>query len=185
MKEIPTIHIVSKQRAVEILSDERASHYQSLISIGWSGYDFDGIPENFSEFSGPKLRLNINDVLFVDMPGACTRADIEKLVEFVPQITGQLLVHCHAGLSRSPAAALIVVATMLGGRDCGLKTLEYFDKHLRGMPNALMIAHADHALGCVGDLYFSLLNSFYDKDYPELISLHEQTKPTRLGCGVQ
>ena len=62
---------------------------------------------------------------------------------------------------------------------------ELFDKHLRGMPNALMIAHADHALGCVGDLYFSLLNSFYDKDYPELISLHEQTKPTRLGCGVQ
>ncbi len=185
MKEIPTIHIVSQKRAVGILSDERSAYYQSLISIGWSGYEFDGIPKNFSSFSGPRLRLNINDVSFLGIPGACARGDIEKLVEFVPQITGQLLVHCHAGLSRSPAAALIVVTTMLGGRGGEQKALEYFHKRLRGMPNVLMMVYADHVFGCGGDLYFAFLKSFYDKDYPELIALHEQTKPPRLGCGVQ
>ena len=82
--------------------------------------------------------------------GGPVAADVEAIIAFGRALdlkTGILLVHCQAGVSRSSAAALVVLRTILGPG-----TEEPLVRHLRSgypecRPNALVLELADGILG--------------------------------------
>lgn len=96
------------------------------------------------------LRLSVNDVadaFMADMPPA--RHHVEQLLRFGRgwDAKAPMLVHCWAGISRSTAAAYILLCDRLGpGKE------EQIARHLRAVaphafPNPLLVSHADIVLG--------------------------------------
>ncbi|MEL6348071.1 MAG: hypothetical protein AAFV53_33495 [Myxococcota bacterium] len=87
------------------------------------------------------------------------------LIDFCEEIIeadGAALAHCEMGVSRSAAAALILLAVAMGpGRERAsvgmLETLEGGD---RARPNARIIALADEILGRDGDLLSAMLQVY-------------------------
>jgi predicted protein tyrosine phosphatase len=88
-----------------------------------------------------------------DGPDAPARHHIQTLVEFVRATPpdASILIHCLAGISRSPAAALIAMVLDAPGREHDAAL------HMRtiaphALPNRLMVALADDLLGRSGAL---------------------------------
>ena len=80
--------------------------------------------------------------------------EIVRIARFLDEHE-KLLVHCHAGQSRSPAAALIIVAARFP------QYLEFFAQHFRNeapwiKPNPRMIHIADEVLNLDGKLIKAL-----------------------------
>jgi len=88
-----------------------------------------------------------------------TEADVARILEFGRDTASSeplhLLVHCYAGVSRSTAAALILMAQASPGREAAL-----FDALIelrpRAWPNSRMVGLADDLLGCNGRLKAAL-----------------------------
>jgi len=95
---------------------------------------------------GPRTLLRFNDIV-EPRPGlvAPTAETIASILAL--RATSTLLIHCHAGVSRSTAAAYVLAcAVRPAGEEAALAA------HLRracpeATPNALMVALADEALG--------------------------------------
>jgi predicted protein tyrosine phosphatase len=99
------------------------------------------------------LRLGVNDVSEVeaaDMPPS--EHHVAQLIAFAREWAADapLLVHCWAGISRSTAAAYIVMCDRLGpGSETEIaQTLRLRAPH--AYPNSLMVSLADRALGREG-----------------------------------
>jgi predicted protein tyrosine phosphatase len=96
------------------------------------------------------LLIRFDDVV-AEYPGfeACTPQHISKMLEFGERVHGvpgsHVLIHCHAGVSRSTAAAAILMAQHAPGQEeaAFLKLLE-LRKH--GWPNTRMVEFADQLL---------------------------------------
>ncbi|HEY6983066.1 tyrosine phosphatase family protein [Reyranella sp.] len=96
------------------------------------------------------LLLRFDDVV-AEYPGfeACTPEHIRKVLEFGERAhaarDSHVLIHCHAGVSRSTAAAAILMAQHAPGEEeaAFLRLLE-LRKH--GWPNTRMIEFADRLL---------------------------------------
>lgn len=98
-------------------------------------------------------------------------ADIEKIIEFALRWNGNhkpILVHCVAGVSRSPAAGLILASVRQPNNEAK------FAWHLKQQapychPNRLMIELADYALLLGGKLIEAVANMGEpdDKGSPE------------------
>lgn len=94
--------------------------------------------------------IRFDDVV-AEYPGfeACTPAHIARMLEFGERVhaapASHVLVHCHAGVSRSTAAAAILMAQHAPGQEeaAFLKLLE-LRKH--GWPNTRMVEFADELL---------------------------------------
>ena len=134
--------------------------------------DFDPVP------SRQRLTLRFDDVIAVT-PGfvAPEPTHVESLLAFGRQLPGadpaHLLVHCHAGVSRSTAAmtALLVQAHP----DAGEADILAHVRSIRpqAWPNSRMIAFADRQLGRGGRLS-AALPSFYAgqlERYPHVADL--------------
>ena len=105
MKSLPKITIASYTNANKIISHG----FDSLISLGTSDLFA------YQDFAGPKLRLTFNDVdLPTDQYIVPSVEDILNIIDFVPNIKENCLIHCQAGKSRSSAAAYIVFCKLLG-----------------------------------------------------------------------
>ena len=79
---------------------------------------------------------------------------IKRALDFADKIEdGSLLVHCHAGISRSSAIALAVIAKRLGSgkEEEAIKTLEDINPNCR--PNNSMVEMTDELLERDGKLY--------------------------------
>jgi predicted protein tyrosine phosphatase len=85
------------------------THVLSILGPDWSD------PPEFADFAPhQRLVLRFHDVI---EPGpdqiAPTRADVERLLVFGREVSdtpdAHLLVHCHAGVSRSTAAAALIL----------------------------------------------------------------------------
>ena len=79
---------------------------------------------------------------------------IEKALAFADKIgDGALLIHCHAGISRSSALALAIIARNLGeGKEVeAVKTLQMINPDAR--PNKLLVWMTDEILGREMKLY--------------------------------
>jgi len=108
--------------------------------------------------SSDHLRVLVDDVDQPDVsPAAPAPAHIELLVEFLRASlpTESILIHCVAGVSRSPAAALIAMALAAPGHEREAARI------LRAQgpfvsPNRLLIRLADVALGRNGALVHAL-----------------------------
>lgn len=99
------------------------------------------------------LRLSIHDVTEASDGITCPEhSHISSLLGFTRSWdrSAPILIHCWAGISRSTAAAYILMCDLQAAADEHrlAKTLRFFAPHAQ--PNRLMIRHADFLLGRQG-----------------------------------
>ena len=89
--------------------------FQSLISINDPG---DSVPDFSYSHTGTLLPMFLYDIP-EDVPGfdAPTKQQVREIIEyaqneFFHRNSTRMLIHCHAGISRSSAAAIIVAKTV-------------------------------------------------------------------------
>jgi predicted protein tyrosine phosphatase len=119
-------------------------------------------PEAFRFYpSHERLTLRFDDVVGA-YPGfqAPGRDDVKKLLNFGESLQssgqdGHLLVHCHAGISRSTAATAILLAQHNPGRERDA-FLALLDMRPHAWPNTRMVDFADELLGRKGALLMAL-----------------------------
>lgn len=148
------IEVTSRLEAGDILSSpERCGEVIFLISIGAPD---DELPIGYHNFSS-KVRLLFGDTL--DAESGATEFDVRALIEIAQNLRsskGKVLIHCEAGTSRSPAAALILYACWLGpGREGEAMRLVLTQRPL-ATPNRRMVALADRLLKRGGRLLEAL-----------------------------
>ena len=142
------------------------SSLEEARTTDWSNYDGLITIEN-SRCSDP-LRISsipqtvlIFDDISVPIPDYIEPQShhIETALEFASQTTGRLLIHCHAGISRSTAICLSILAHRFGpGREReACKALMLISPLAR--PNALIIHLADEILGRDNVLFQTAWNS--------------------------
>jgi len=140
------------------LCSYQASAVTHVLSILDPGYPE---PEDFSGY-GPhrRLTLRFHDII-EPVPGQIVpRADhIEELLRFGQDLArdpsdplDHLLVHCHAGISRSTAAMGLILAQAHPERSADEIFAEVVALRPQAWPNSLMIALGDDLLGRGGRL---------------------------------
>lgn len=171
MTHLPEFTIVERNMVPHILKNRAyGSQVRWVISIGSPE---DKPPAGFADRSlASKLRLEFNDVTY-HRPWAGYQApqedDIRRLVAFGERAKdGRVLVHCAAGVSRSSAAALILLAMRhgMGNEMAAMEQLLADTKTATGLklrnhemitPNRRMVWLADQVLERGGALYEALL----------------------------
>jgi predicted protein tyrosine phosphatase len=143
--------VADRTEAGEILcSPRRCADFSYLVSIGGPSEREPAGVRNITN----RIRLVFEDSLS-EAGGGPSSEDIERLLRFARRVDlsqGKLLVHCQAGISRSSAAAMIVLATVLGsGREVeAVETVRRDHPHVN--PNRRMIELADGLLNAGGRL---------------------------------
>lgn len=117
----------------------------------------------FNDFSIPAADLHRRTAIEADLRRANpswrlpTMVDVAFVLSFGRRLRREgrrlrVLIHCHAGISRSPAAALALLADALGpGREAEAVETIYASIPCC-LPNSLMVRDADRLLGAGGRL---------------------------------
>jgi len=128
------------------------THVLSILDPCWPE------PEALSGFSiNRRLRLRFHDVI-ESQPGwiAPERWDVELLLAFSRDLAvseeAHLLVHCHAGVSRSTAAATLVMAQARPDRPADEVLREVVRLRPRAWPNLRILEFGDEILGRRGEI---------------------------------
>ena len=144
----PSIQICSLQTARET----DYSIYDGLITIEDTLEDN---PLRINNDLCPQLVLCFDDIsLPVDDYILPQKKHVEKALEFAEEIgDGSLIIHCVAGISRSSAIALAVIAKSLGigKEEEAIKELQILNPYC--LPNKLVVRLADEILGHEMKLY--------------------------------
>ena len=140
---------------IDELSDHCAgdvTHVLSILDPGWPE------PEPLSSFDiNRRLRLRFHDVIEAQ-PGwiAPERWDVELLLTFSRDLDRSdpthLLIHCHAGVSRSTAAATLVLAQMYPEDPAEEMLAEVVRLRPRAWPNLRILELGDEILGRRGEI---------------------------------
>ena len=141
--------IASRTRAASILSSPtKRAEFRYVISIG---SPTEPPPAGLRNVA-TRLRLVFEDET-TPMRGGPTRSDVERIVAFAGVVdfaAGGLLVHCQAGISRSAAAAVIVLAAR-SGPGAEREAAAFLRKRFPEVrPNRSMLELADEVLGTSG-----------------------------------
>ncbi len=138
--ELPKYRTASVDYMLTALNPEECKSNQEA----WEGF---AVKHEFVRF---------NDVA-MPQPGACTHAHIEKVLEFGERVKADshLLVHCHAGVSRSPAVAAILLCQHAPGREAEAFA-RLHDVRPQARPNPLVVQIGDEVLGRNGALQNAL-----------------------------
>jgi len=143
------IQVASRLEAADILSSPtQCAEVTCLVSIG---HGDDQLPAGYDKVPR-KLRLLVADV--VTEEGA-SEEDVWKIIELAESVrglSGKVLIHCEAGVSRSPAAALIMYACWLGPGREGEAMSRVLAQRPVAIPNPRMVRLADKMLGRRGRL---------------------------------
>ena len=139
------------------------SHVLSILDPDWP------VPEAFGAFGEhAKLELRFHDVIEPDIAGTMPprEADVSALLAFgrdlmaEPPADAHLLVHCHAGVSRSTASMALVLAQGLPDIAAERIFAEVMRIRDKAWPNLRLIEMGDALLGrggaliaAVGDIY--------------------------------
>lgn len=137
------------------LDDHAAAGVTHVLSI----HDPDLIdPPEFAKFPPHRrLALRFHDIIEPQPRRiAPSREDVERLLEFGREVEaaprGHLLIHCHAGVSRSTAAAALILAQAAPERPAR----EVFEAIVRirprAWPNLRILEFGDQLLGRGGDI---------------------------------
>ena len=104
------------------------------------------------------LLLRFQDI-DASQPDGPTAAHVEQIIAFADRVCSahalapaRLLVHCHAGISRSTASAYIALARDLGVDRADSAFRELLRITVNPWPNRRLVALADNALGANGRL---------------------------------
>ena len=135
------IHICSLEGAREA----DISLYDGVITIENS---FEDNPFRYGDEYPEQLILRFDDISVpLDDFIEPQEKHILRALSFAEKIDdGSILIHCHAGISRSSAIALAIIAKKLGeGKEVeSVKTLEKINPHAR--PNKLLVWLTDEIL---------------------------------------
>jgi predicted protein tyrosine phosphatase len=129
------------------------THVLSILDPGWPD------PEVFADFpEHRRIALRFSDVI-APLPGMIvpTREDVALLLEFGREVIAagpeaHLLIHCHAGVSRSTAAAALLLAQADPARSGTEIFTEIGRLRPRAWPNLLLLEFGEAALGRTGEL---------------------------------
>lgn len=145
------------------------SHVVSLVDPGTV------LPTSLDSIVGTnRLRIDVHDAFAEDRDKvAPSQATIENLIVYANKLEvsnlSQLLVHCHMGRSRSPAAAAIILVAL------GCSPVSVFEKLYLSRkpiwPNWSMVELGDRALGCNGELMYGC-EQIYNRtrlEYPKWV----------------
>ena len=128
------------------------THVLSLLDPGWPE------PEAFGIFNPHRrLELRFHDVIDAN-PGCIPpqRPDVEQLLSFGRDLAnakaGHLLVHCHAGVSRSTAAATLIVAQARPDRPAEEALQTVVRRRPRAWPNLRILELGDALLDRRGEI---------------------------------
>ena len=87
-----------------------------------------------------------------------TSEDVKRILEFGQRhIDGSLLIHCNAGISRSPAATLAILADRMGPGQEATTLAKFLSICPEAVPNLLIVRHADSLLNRKGVLLETVL----------------------------
>jgi predicted protein tyrosine phosphatase len=141
------IHVCSLARLHETVTTTGASHIVSLITRTYP-------------VERPAAIMEDNH-LWLDIDDICAPLDgyilpqahhVEQLLKFVRawDRARPLVVHCHAGISRSSAAAFATACALAPHRDERIIALSVRRASPTALPNARIVSLADHLLGRKG-----------------------------------
>lgn len=134
--------------------DARVSHVLSILDPDWPA------PEALVAFGAhEKLELRFHDVI-ERLPGAVVpnRSHIEQLLAFgqalgrEPARDAHLLVHCHAGVSRSSASMALLIAQAMPDRPAEAIFADILKVRPQIWPNLRIVEMGDRMLGRRGAL---------------------------------
>lgn len=129
------------------------THVLSILDPGWPD------PAAFSDF-GPhhRVALRFHDIIG-PTPGEIlpTREDVATLLDYGREVAtagpdAHLLIHCHAGVSRSTASAALLLAQSEPERPPADIFAEIARLRPRAWPNLLILEHGEAALGRPGEI---------------------------------
>lgn len=130
-------------RLAETIERYRPTHVASLISPDAEAPEIVGVERlvlRFNDIAEPREGLVTPDASI-----------IERLFAFADAAgEGPLLVHCFAGVSRSPAAAYALACRRAGAGEEARLAQALREASPEATPNPLMVALADAALGRSG-----------------------------------
>jgi predicted protein tyrosine phosphatase len=130
------------------------THVLSILDPAWPD------PAAFKDFPPHRREaLRFHDVIGVLSPDTVLPAadHVAKLLEFGREVTvagagAHLLIHCHAGISRSTASAALLLAQENPARPAEDIFAEIARLRPRAWPNLLLLEHGEAALGRAGEL---------------------------------
>ena len=135
-------------------AEARVSHVLSILDPEWP------IPEVFGTYGEhKKLELRFHDVIEHE-PGQVVPSEthVEQLLAFgrdlgrEPDPTAHLLVHCHAGVSRSSASMALLIAQAMPEQSGQAIFTDIRTIRPQIWPNLRIVEMGDRALGRKGDL---------------------------------
>lgn len=141
----------------------RVSHVLSILDPDWP------VPEAFGDFGEhARLELRFHDVIEMDRPGAIApqEAHILELLAFgrdllrEPRTDAHLLVHCHAGISRSTASMALLLAQALPAASGERILGEIVCVRPQAWPNLRILEIGDHQLGRGGELVMAAIGLY-------------------------
>lgn len=129
------------------------THVLSILDPGWPD------PEAIARFPAHRrIALRFHDVI-APCPGAVVprQQDVGRLLEFGREAMAagplaHLLIHCHAGVSRSTASAALLLAQAEPARPADDIVAEITRQRPRAWPNLLLVEYGEQALGRAGEL---------------------------------
>ena len=150
---MPQILVTPLSGLADAIDRERPSHIVSLLSP----LHMIPTPEGFDRRRHLQLALDdVSDPLAADFPPE--RVHVDRLLSFSREwdASAPFLIHCWAGISRSMASAFIVLCDRLGpDREVEI-ALAMRRRAPHAQPNALLVRHADEALGRDGHMVAAL-----------------------------
>lgn len=129
------------------------THVLSILDPGWPD------PEAFDDFPAhDRVALRFHDVIG-PVPGAVvpTPQDVAALLDFGRAVgaagaEAHLLIHCHAGVSRSTASAALLLAQAEPARPAEAVFAAIARLRPQAWPNLLLLELGERALGRSGEL---------------------------------
>ncbi|ACL61872.1 tyrosine phosphatase family protein [Methylobacterium nodulans] len=155
MKPEPiSLHTVCGLEELGHHSTRGVTHVLSILDPGWPE------PDAFGSYDAHRrTTLRFHDIID-PIPGQILPEpeDVAAILTFGRDLSGErrdkihLLIHCHAGISRSTAAMTMLLAQAHPDLDEAVVVARVHDLREKAWPNARMIAFADEALGRKGRL---------------------------------
>jgi predicted protein tyrosine phosphatase len=140
------------------------SDISHIVSILDPGYDK---PEALARFAAhERIDLRFHDIIDEhDQMTAPQRDDIDRLLQFGRSMLQSpsainVLIHCHAGLSRSTAAALLLLMQGQPRQSPETTMTQLLEIKPNAWPNLRMIEIGDDLLGCAGQLVVAVRHHY-------------------------